>query len=117
MSTVESLLGCRYYSGLDIKGAFNNITIPDALLKYCGVITQDALFLQLRLTFGWTIAPALYQYVMNTTLDAEPNRPNHGTYMDDVAIGGEQVSGTWLDTLEAMDRLTSIGLPLNAWKL
>lgn len=69
--------------------------------------------------FGFNMAPAHFQYVMHTLLNAPPlhARPHHATYVDDVHVGGQGLADTWTDTLEAIRRLTRGGFLLNAWKL
>ena len=69
--------------------------------------------------FGFNIAPAHFQYVMHTLLDAPPlaHRPNHVTYVDDVHVGRTGLAAAWADMLEAICRLTRGGFLLNAWKL
>ena len=69
--------------------------------------------------FGFNMAPAHFQYVMHTLLDAPPlaHRPNHTTYVDDVHVGGTGQADTWVGMLEAIRQLTHGGFLLNAWKL
>ena len=54
-------------------------------------------------------------YTKPSTITPPPWR--HGTYIDDVTVGGEGVPDTWKDMLQAMERLTTRGFPLNAGKL
>ena len=69
--------------------------------------------------FGFNMAPAHFQYVMHTLLDAPPlaHRPNHAIYVDNLHVGGTGLVDTWAGTLEAIRRLTHGGFLLNAWKL
>lgn len=68
------------------------------------------------MAFGFGPAPAHFQYVMNSLLDAPPLRPDHATYLDDCTVGGSTVQEAWENTLVAMKKLTDAGLPLNIKK-
>ena len=70
--TVDQLQGCAVYSALDIKAGFHNVPIPAHLQKYAGIITQDGLFCWCRMPFGYNSAPAHFQNMMLTILDAPP---------------------------------------------
>lgn len=75
---------------MDIKAGFNNIPMSDDCKQFCGLVTQDGLFVYNRMTFGFTAAPCHFQFVMETAL-AGPRgstRPRHATYLDDVHIAG-----------------------------
>ena len=68
------------------------------------------------MAFGFNLAPAFFQAVMNVAL-ARGEPLCHGTYLDDCTVGGADVESCWAATLEAMKRLLRIGLPLNVGKL
>ena len=68
--------------------------------------------------FGYNSAPAHFQNMMSTVLNAAPavSRLRHAIYVD-VHLGGDGVLDTWQDTLEAIRRLMQARLLINAWKL
>lgn len=68
------------------------------------------------MAFGFTLAPAHFQAVMLHILGQGEPRVRHGTYLDDVNVGGNEVPGVWRDTLVAVARLIGAGLPINVWK-
>ena len=69
--------------------------------------------------FSFKMAPAHFQYVMHTLLNAPllAARPNHATYVEDMHVGGQGLADTWTDALEVIRRLTHGGFLLDAWKL
>ena len=69
--------------------------------------------------FGFNMAPAHFQYVMHTLLDALPlaHSPNYVTYVDNVHVGGTGLVDTGAGTLEAIHWLTRGGFLLDAWNL
>ena len=69
------------------------------------------------MTFGFNTAPAHFQAIMMTVMDAEPARPVNATYIDDITLAANEVGACWRDTLEAIKRMIKTGFPINAWKL
>ena len=68
------------------------------------------------MAFGFTLAPATFQGIMNIALSRARRKLKHGTYMDDCTVGNNTLEATWQDTLEAMICLLRQGLPINIWK-
>lgn len=116
-STLDLLEGYSLYSALDLKSGFENVVLDPAMTPYCGVVTQDGLFVLERMTFGFNTAPAHFQAIMMTVMDAEPARPVNATYIDDITLAANEVGACWRDTLEAIKRMIKTGFPINAWKL
>lgn len=69
--------------------------------------------------FGYTNAPAQFQYLIMHVLDGEDAdipRPRNATYLDDISVPGLGVPQLWEDTLFAVARLASAGLPVGIEK-
>ena len=45
-------------SAIDIKGAFNNVPVAPESRPYCAIVTQDGVYEYLKMTFGFSTAPA-----------------------------------------------------------
>ena len=115
-------------STLDVKGAFNNVPIAEALRQYCGVVMQDGVLQYAKMTFGFNTAPAHFQQVIVDALESEGvgvPAPPHATYMDDCTTGAPKsdpevtqgvVWRAWRNTVAAMWRLAKAGLPINLRK-
>ena len=116
-STLDLLEGYSLYSALDLKSGFENVVLDPAMTPYCGVVTQDGLFVLERMTFGFNTAPAHFQAIMMTVMDAAPAQPVNATYIDDITLAANEVGACWRDTLEAIKRMIKTGFPINAWKL
>ena len=87
------------------------------MTSFCGLVTQDGLYVLERMMFGFNTAPAHFQAIMITVMDAEPNRPTNATYIDEITLAANDVSTCWQDTLEAIRRMLVTGFPAYAWKL
>jgi hypothetical protein len=53
---------------LDIKACFLNFPVKVGQSTYLGIITQDGLYIFLRMPFGLTSAPMWCQFAMDTIL-------------------------------------------------
>ena len=105
------------YSALDLKSGFENVVLDPVMARFCGIVMQDGLYVLERMTFGFNIAPAHFQAIMMTVMDAEPNRPTNATYIDDIMVAANQAQECWRDTLETIQCMLRTGFPINAWKL
>ena len=105
------------YSALDLKSGFENVVLDPVMARFCGIVMQDGLYVLERMTFGFNIAPAHFQAIMMTVMDAEPNRPTNATYIDDIMVAANQAQECWRDTLETICGMLRTAFPINAWKL
>lgn len=115
-------------SSVDVKGAFNNIPIHEDSRPYCGIVTQDDVLEYIKMTFGFTGAPCLFQFTIVDALETpeiDVPAPPHATYLDDCTTGATAqdpesdepiVLRVWRHTLAVMWRLAYRGLPVNLWK-
>ena len=89
-------------SALDIKAGFHNIPIAGHLQRYCGLATQDGVFVAQCMQFGFKSAPAHFQHVMHTALECEICEwvePREGEAAVSVALGDPGLRSTvraWL---------------------
>ena len=67
------------------------MAIPEHLQKYAGLVTQDGLYVFQRMAFGFTLAPATFQGIMNVALSRASRPLKHGTYMDDCTVGNNKI--------------------------
>ena len=87
------------------------------MIRFCGIVMQHGLYVHECMTFGFNTAPACFQAIMMTLMDAEPNRPTNATYIDDITVAINQVPVCWRDTHEAIQCMLMTRFPINAWKL
>ena len=90
------------YSALDLKSEFENVVQDPAMTRFCEIVTQDGLYVLECMTFGFNTAPALFQAIMMTVMDAELNCHTNTTYIDDIMMAANQVHECWRYTLETI---------------
>ena len=106
----------KYKSALDIKAGYFNIPLAPGMEKFAGVVTEDSLYVFLRMAFGYALAPGFFQAVMSEII--RRGRPlQAGIYLYECTIGGNTIDSCWADTVECMARLIKAGMPLNVNKL
>ncbi len=49
-----------YVSALDVKAGFLNVPIEESSKQFCGIITQDGVYIGDRMLFGFLGAPATF---------------------------------------------------------
>jgi hypothetical protein len=117
MPTVDSVLdnlsgGC-YFTKLDLKRAFNQITVDDRSAEILTLNTSKGLFKVHRLSPGLSVAPAIFQRTMTGIM---AGLQGVITYFDDVLIQGKTKQELWARTREVLQRLREFGLKLNLSK-
>ena len=108
-STLDLVEGYSLYSALDLKAEFENVVLDPAMTRFHGLVTQDGLYILEKMTFGFNTAPAHFQAIMMTVMDAEPNRPTNSTYINDITLVANNVSTCWWDTLKPSDICWTLG--------
>jgi hypothetical protein len=68
------------------------------------------------MAFGFALAPAMFQSVMQVALSRARWHLTSGTYLDDCTVGHNDPLQCWEDTLEAIKCLLRQGLPINLGK-
>jgi transposase InsO family protein len=102
----------RLFSKIDLSQAYNQIVLDESSI--CTVInTHRGLFRYNRLVFGLASSPGIFQRIMCSVLGGIPNVE---VFLDDVVIGGKDVS-EHLQALEVVfSRLRRNGLKLKSSK-
>ena len=67
-STLNPVEGYNIYSALDLKAGFENAVLDPAMTSFCGLVTQDGLYILERMMFGFNTAPAHFQAIMMTVM-------------------------------------------------
>ena len=84
---VDKWKGCKYFTKLDVRGAFNNIRIKEGDEWKTAFITNRGLYETLVMNFGMVNAPATFQTMMNDIFIVYVRRGDTSVYVDDVIIG------------------------------
>ena len=84
---VEELLvkltGCRMFSKVDLKSAYNQLVLDDRSREYLTLNTPRGLVRPTRLSFGYSSAPSLFQRTLDKLLGG---LPGVAVFLDDVVI-------------------------------
>ncbi len=98
---------------LDAKSGYHNVKVHPNTQPYLGVITQDGLYVFVRMPFGLSKAPDHFQFVMDGILEKVPGQPAI-SYQDDVLVPGKDGwEELWEDTKAVIRAMTEAGLMLN----
>lgn len=81
------MTGCRVFSTLDMKQAYQQLLLEDEFKKLVTVNTYKSLFQYRRLLFRVSSVPGIFQRTMENILQ---DILQVGVYLDDILIGERQ---------------------------
>lgn len=109
----SQLANCKVFCVIDLKGAYQQLTITKSSQELLTINTFKGLFAYTRLPFGLTSAPSIFQSVMDRIL---LNMPHVFCYLDDILIGGLDEEDCKNNCLEVMSRLEKYNVRINIEK-
>ncbi len=112
---IDIWAGATLGSVLDMKACYHNIPVDPESQELLGVVTQDGIFIYVRMPFGVAKAPEWLQYVMDEVLGRVPGQPARSFY-DDVQIPGTCWRRNWVDVVSTLRELTGAGFMINLRK-
>ena len=108
LPTIDYLLskleGAKYFCSLDLRRGYLQVKVPHEDLRYLTFITPFGCYSCLRLPFGLTTAPGVFQNFIDTTMNGVPNVL---VYLNDLLVYGSSVEELlWAlrGVLAALDR-------------
>lgn len=112
---IDRLRGCKYFTSLDLKSGYHQISIkPDSIPK-TAFITPDGHFEYVRMPFGLSNGPSVFQRLMDTVL-GNLRFGKVVCYMDDLLIATE----TYEENVACLETVLNIfsenGLTINLEK-
>src|SRR5690606_21901102 len=113
--TLDQLKGAKYFTKLDLRGAYNLIRIAKGDEWKTAFRTRYGLFEYLVMPFGLTNAPATFQTYMNDTLREYLDR-FCVVYLDDILIYSKTLSEHKDHVKAVLEKLKQAGLYLKAKK-
>src|SRR5690606_1713953 len=113
--TLDQLKGAKYFTKLDLCGAYNLIRIAKGDEWKTAFRTRYGLFEYLVMPFGLTNAPATFQTYMNDTLREYLDR-FCVVYLDDILIYSKTLSEHKDHVKAVLEKLKQAGLYLKAKK-
>jgi transposase InsO family protein len=113
--TFTRLQSARYFTTLDIRGAFNQIRIAEGDEWKTAFRTRYGLFESLVMPFGLTNAPATFQTYINDVL--RPYLDQSCTaYQDDVLVYSDDLESHRIHVRQVLEALRDAGLHLKPQK-
>ncbi|XP_075737432.1 uncharacterized protein LOC142777009 [Rhipicephalus microplus] len=106
-----ALSGGEVFSTLDLRNAYNQLSLDDDAKKITVLNTHKGLFCYKRLAFGIASAPALFQRRIEAVLQGIPGVK---VYLDDIIVAEKGYDTTILR--QVFERLRANGLTLNKEK-
>lgn len=112
---LDGLGGCKYFTTLDIKGAFHQIVLDEASRDYTAFTAGHFHYRWVRMPMGLSDAPLTWQRAINTIL---ANVIGKGVYiyLDDVIIYGKTFEEHNKNLVYVMNRLKENNLQLKISK-
>ena len=105
----------RYFTKLDIRGAYNLIRMAEGDEWKTAFRTRYGLFESLVMSFGLTNAPATIQTYINETLSEYLDR-FCSAFLDDTIVYSETLEEHIVHVRQELQRLSNAGLHLNPRK-
>lgn len=107
---LASLSGGKYFTVIDLSGAYQQLKIGYRSQKYFTINTHLGLFRYSRLTYGISSAPAIFQKTMDQIL-----RGIEGVccYLDDILITGNSLADCEKKVFEVFARLAEYNVKIN----
>ena len=65
---LQKMVGAKFFTSLDLRGAFHNLRMSKRAQELAAVITPDGIYKPKRLVFGLMNAPPAFSYVMDKIL-------------------------------------------------
>ena len=114
--TMESLVGARYFSTMDLKSSFWQVKVSEDSCQYTAfMVGSMGVYEFLRMPYSLCNAPATFQHLMQNCL-GELNLAFAMVYLDDVIVYSEMPEDhlTWLQAI--FDHFAHHGLKLKPSK-
>lgn len=108
-----SLSGSKYFTVLDLKGAYQQLQISDSSKELFTINTHIGLFRFNRLTYGVSSAPGIFQCIMDAILSGLPKVK---CYLDDILIHGTTIEECNQNLQNVLNRLKKFNVKINEKK-
>ena len=102
-----------FYTKLDMRHAYEQITLDEESRKYVTVNTQRGLFQYKRLPYGVNSAPAIFQRIMESLVK---DIPRTMVYLDDILVAGNSTHEHLQTVDTVLTRLKDAGFRLKQEK-
>ena len=100
---------------MDLKARFHNIYIHPESQEYIGIITKEAIFEWIRMTFGLLVALYWAQYIIDTLLASNPTIVAV-LYLNEVTVFGDLQSEVRVKAIKYLKLLMLAGFMISLRK-
>jgi len=109
----SSLSGGQELIKLDLAHAYLQVPLEEESKKYTTINTHQGLYQYIRLPFGISSAPAIFQRIIENFLEGVPHTC---IYLDEILLTGKTKSEHFSNLAEVLTRLEKAGLCLKQEK-
>lgn len=108
-----SLSGSKYFTALDLQGAYQQLQISELSKELFTINTYIGLYRYNCLTYGISSAPGIFQCIMEAILSGLPKTKY---YLDDILIHGQTMEECYQNVLNAWNRFKKFNVKINEKK-
>lgn len=113
---VDRLGNFKYFTSLDMATGFHQIPLDEQSIHKTAFVTPEGHFEYLRMPYGLTNSPIVYQRIINNTLRKHIEGGNVLVYVDDVLIMSNTVEEGVTLLRQVLRTLTDSGFSINLRK-
>ena len=88
---LDRFKGKKYFSSLDLRNRFHHIKMSESLSKYTSFVTPLGQYEYVKIPFGLTNAPRVFQRFLSTIFNKLIRQENFSLYLVDILIATENV--------------------------
>lgn len=105
-----NLNGSRYFTVIDLKGAYQQLEIGENSKEFFTINTHMGSFRYNRLIYGISSAPGIFQSIMESILSGLTKTQ---CYLDDILIHGSTLEECYQNVIKALVRLKNYNVKIN----
>lgn len=113
---IDRLGNFKYFTSLDMATGFHQIAIEEGSIHKTAFVTPEGHFEYLRMPYGLTNSPIVYQRIINDTLRGHIEAGNVLVYVDDVLCMSDSVGEGICLLKKVLETLTGSGFSINLRK-
>ncbi|CAG9123135.1 unnamed protein product [Plutella xylostella] len=113
---IDRLGSCKFFTSLDMATGFHQIIIAEGSVHKTGFVTPEGHYEYLKMPYGLTNSPTVYQRIINNTLRRFIDSGDILVYIDDVLLLSMTVQDGIALLREVLQVLTDAGFSINLRK-
>ena len=105
-----TLAGCKVFSKIDLKTAFQQLSMDEKSQELCTIYTHLGLFRPKRLPYGVASSPAIWQQTMDKIFTG---LPGVFCFVDDILVAGKDVTEHKVRLKAVLQRINENGMKMH----